>query len=122
MNLNINNGIILTKSGYYEATFSLIGFPLTGSIISFKLVNVPSQNGLPAQDFSGNTTILGSVFVSYTETINGNCKFIANEGDTIYLVNNTLFNISLYTDINPSNTYETTVNATLDIILIDSLS
>lgn len=120
-----NNGLILNTTGVYEANFSITGFPLSGNIISFKLITVPAVNNIPATDFTGATTIVGSIYKTETDTINaetltGNCKFIANAWDTVYLVNNTLSQITLLLDKVPSSTCEPSISASLDIILLDN--
>ena len=125
ISLNGNNGLIISSTGAYEANFSVIGIPLSCNILSFKLVKVPPINGVNAIGFTGATTIVGSVYKTECElnnvkTLIGNCKFIAYAGDTIYLVNNTLSQILLLTDTIPPSTYELTINASLDIILLDN--
>ena len=126
MLLNNNNGIIVKTTGIYEANFSITCYPLSGNIISFKLMNVPSINGIPSNNLINATTIIGSVFFTESDSkntniLNGNCKFTANANDTIYFVNNTLNQISLLMDSNPSSTFDQPVNASLDIVLLDSL-
>ena len=125
ISLNSNSGLVLTTKGVYECNFSVTGFPLSGNIISFKLINVPAINGIPVLDFTGAITIIGSVYKTETnltndETLVGNCKFIANEGDTIYLVNNTLSKILLSRDTIPPSICESSLNASLDILLLDN--
>jgi len=123
--LNSNDGFVLSNLGVYEANYFIGGFPLTGNILSFKLIIVPSVNGIPANDFTGAYTINGSVYKTVSQptniqNLNGNCKFVANAGDTVYLVNNTLSEIVLLMDTSPTSTCEPTINASLDIILLDN--
>ena len=120
-----NNGLILKTTGVYEANFSICGFPLIGNVISFKLINVPSVNGIPAIDFNGASTITGSVYktINFIDigTLTGCCKFIANAGDTLYLANNTSSQVILIMDTETSSMREPTVNASLDVFLIEKI-